>query len=145
MVHFSTLEEQKLFRTLEYAGECAKPIEAFNERFKDMQSKQVKLDIFATPFNVELADVPDNLQHEILQLQSDDELKATYNLPLLEFYNRYISNDECPTLRRHALKYASVFGTTYCHEQFFSKVTVTKSLLGSTLACGPERPGLGSR
>jgi hypothetical protein len=73
----------------------------------------MELNIFATPFNVEPADGPDNIQHEIIQLQSDDELKARYNnLTLLEFYKRYISNDEFPTLRRHALKYASAFGTT---------------------------------
>ncbi|XP_016061495.1 PREDICTED: general transcription factor II-I repeat domain-containing protein 2B-like isoform X1 [Miniopterus natalensis] len=127
-VHFPTLEGQKPSSTVEYAGECAKLTEALNERFRDIKSKQMELNIFATPFNVEPADVPDNLQHEIIQLQSDDELKARYNnLPLLEFYKRYISSDEFPTLRRHALKYASVFGTAYCCEQFFSKLTITKS------------------
>nr|KAF6492436.1 hypothetical protein HJG59_009639 [Molossus molossus] len=75
-VHYPTLEEQKPSRTLEYAGECAKLIEALNERLKDMKSKQMKLDIVATPFNVEVADVPDNLQNKIFQLQSDDELKS---------------------------------------------------------------------
>ncbi|KAK8389084.1 hypothetical protein O3P69_020808 [Scylla paramamosain] len=80
------------------------------------------------------ADVPDNLQHEIIQLQSDDELKARYNnLSLLEFYRRYVSADDFPILRRHALKYASVFGTTYCCEQFFSKLTLAKSRLRSRL------------
>jgi hypothetical protein len=94
----------------------------------------MELNIFATPFNVEPADVPYNLQHEIIQLQSDDELKARYNnLPLLEFYKRYISNDDFPTLRRHALKYAYVFGTPYCCEQFFSKLTIAKSRLRSRL------------
>ncbi|KAK1333566.1 LOW QUALITY PROTEIN: hypothetical protein QTO34_005951, partial [Cnephaeus nilssonii] len=110
-MHFPTLEGQKPSTTLEYASECAKLIEAFNERFKDVKSKQMELNIFATPFNVEPADVPDNLQHEIIQLQSNDGLKA----------------------RRHALKYASVFGTTYCCEQFFSKLTITKSRLRSRL------------
>ncbi|CAK6436213.1 unnamed protein product [Pipistrellus nathusii] len=133
-MHFPTLEGQKPSTTLEYASECAKLIEAFNERFKDVKSKQMELDIFATPFNVEPADVPDNLRHEIFQLQSNDELKARYNnVPLLEFYKRYISNNEFPTLRRHALKYASLFGTTYCCEQFFSKLTITKSRLRSRL------------
>jgi hypothetical protein len=95
-----------------------------------MKSKQMELNIFPTPFSVEPADVPDNLQHEIIQLQSNDELKARHNnLPLLEFYKRYISNDEFPT----ALKYASVFGTTYCCEQFFSKLTIAKSRLHSRL------------
>ncbi|CDW58614.1 Dimer Tnp hAT domain containing protein [Trichuris trichiura] len=94
----------------------------------------MQLNIFAIPFNVEPDDVPDELQHKIIQLQSDDELKAKYNnFPLLEFYKRYISNDEFPVLRRHALKYASVFRTTYCCEQFFSKLTIAKSRLRTRL------------
>lgn len=110
-------------------GECAKLIEAFIERFKDVKSKQMDLNIFATPFNVEPADVPDNIQHKIIQLQK----AALLDRPLLEFYKRYISNDEFPTLRRHALKFASVFGTTYCCEQFFSKLIIAKSRLLSGL------------
>ena len=75
-----------------------------------------------------------DLQHEIIQLQSDDELKARYNnLPLLELYKRYICADEFPSLRIHALKYASVFGTTYCCEQFFSKFTLAKIRVRSRL------------
>jgi hypothetical protein len=135
-VHFPTLEGQKPSTTPEYAGVCGKLTEAFNERFKDVESKQMELNIFATPFNVEPADVPYNLQHEIIQLQSDDELKARYNsLPLLDFYKRYtrICNDEFPIWRRRALKYASAFGTTYCCEQFFSKLTIAKSRLRSRL------------
>lgn len=122
MVHFPTLEGQKPSTTLEYAGECAKLLEAFNERFKDVESKQMELNIFATLFNVEPADVPDNLQHEITQLQSNHELKARYNLPLPDFHKHYISNDEFPTLRRHA----SVFRTTCCCEQFFLKLAIAK-------------------
>ena len=55
----------------------AKFLQAFGERFQDMKSKQKELSIFATPFNVEPTDVPDNLQHEIIKLQSNNELKAT--------------------------------------------------------------------
>nr|KAF6462259.1 hypothetical protein HJG59_011297 [Molossus molossus] len=127
MVYFPTVEVQKPSTTLEYASEYAKLMEAFNERFKDVKSNQMELNIFATPFNVEPANVPDNLQHEIIQLQSDDELKARYNnLPLHEFYKCYMSTDAFPTLRRHALKYASVFRITYCRKQFFSKLTISK-------------------
>nr|KAF6450450.1 hypothetical protein HJG59_008344 [Molossus molossus] len=119
-VHFPTLEGQKLSMTLEYAGECAKLIEGFNERFKDMKSKQMELNIFATPFNVEPAYVPDNLQHEMLQ--SDNELKASYILPPLEFYKSYISNDEFPTLRKHALN------MYLCLEQLTTANTSFKNL-----------------
>ena len=43
------------------------------------RSKQKELNIFATPFNVEPADMPDELQLELIQLQCDDELKARYS------------------------------------------------------------------
>lgn len=72
--------------TSEYAGESAKLLKAFGKRFQDMKSKQRELNIFVTLFNVEPAGVPDNPQHKITELQSNDELKASYNnLPLLEF------------------------------------------------------------
>lgn len=80
-------------------NKCVKPTEAFKERFKDVKSKQMGLSIFATLFNVEPTDVPNNPQKEIIQLQNNDELKARYNnLPRLELYKRYISNGEFPTL-----------------------------------------------
>ena len=90
--------------------------------------------MFATPFNVELTDVPENFQHEMIQLQNDDELKARYNdIPLLEFYKRPVNASDFPTLRRYALRYASAFGTTFCCEQFFSKLTIAKSKFRSKL------------
>ena len=74
----------------------------------------MEFNIFATPFNVEATDVPHLLQLEIIQLQNNSELKARYNnIPLLEFNKSYIRDDEFRTLKKHALKYASVFGTTY--------------------------------
>ena len=73
----------------------------------------MELNLFATPFTVETADVPHLPQPEIIQLQNNTELKARYNnIPLLEFYKSYIRDDEFTTLKKHALKYASVFGTT---------------------------------
>uniref|UniRef100_A0A8C1LT94 Uncharacterized protein n=1 Tax=Cyprinus carpio TaxID=7962 RepID=A0A8C1LT94_CYPCA len=134
IVHFPTLQEQKPAMTAEYAGECAKLLQAFEERFQDMKSKQNELKIFAAPFNVEPSDVPDNLQHEIIELQSNYELKAKYNnLPLLEFYKLYVRCEDFPILRRHVLKFASLFGTTYCCEQFFSKLTLAKTRFRSRL------------
>ncbi|XP_073687696.1 general transcription factor II-I repeat domain-containing protein 2A-like [Garra rufa] len=133
-VHFPTLQEHKPAMTTEYAGECAKLLQAFGERFQDIKSKQNELKIFAVPFNVEPSEVPDNLQHEIIELQSNDELKAKYNnLPLLEFYKLYVRSEDFPILRRHALKFASLFGTTYCCEQFFSKLTLAKTRFRSRL------------
>ncbi len=60
------------FPTLQEHGECAKLHQAFGEKFQDMKSKQNELNIFATPFNVEPFEVPDNLQHKIIELQSNE-------------------------------------------------------------------------
>lgn len=51
------------------------------------------MNIFATSFNVEAAELPDNPRHEVIQLQNDDELKARYKHSLLEFRKYYISSE----------------------------------------------------
>ncbi|XP_051815716.1 general transcription factor II-I repeat domain-containing protein 2B-like [Acanthochromis polyacanthus] len=90
--------------------------------------------MFETPFNVQPSDVPDNLQMEIIELQNNNELKAKYNnLSLLDFYKLYVRAEDFPILRRHSLKFASLFGTTYRCEQFFSKLTLVKTRLRSRL------------
>lgn len=133
-VHFPTLQEQQPDVPTEYAGECAKLIQAFDERFHDVKNVQKELDMFVMPFNVQPVDVPENLQMEIIELQSNNELKAKYNnLPLLDFYKLYIGAEDFLILRRHALKFASLFGTTYRCEQFFSKLTLAKTCLRSRL------------
>ncbi|KAJ8285834.1 hypothetical protein GJAV_G00031440 [Gymnothorax javanicus] len=127
-VHFPTLQEQKPDVMTEYAGECAKLSQAFDERFLNVKNIQKELDMFATPFNVQPSDVPDNLQMEIIELQNNNEIKAKYNnLSLLDFSKLYVCAEDFPILRRHALKFASLFGTTYRCEQFFSKLTLAKT------------------
>eukprot|EP00066_Takifugu_rubripes_P002448 XP_003964395.1 PREDICTED: general transcription factor II-I repeat domain-containing protein 2-like [Takifugu rubripes] len=107
---------------------------AFDERFHDVKNIQRELDMFATPFNVHPSDVPDKFQMEIIELQNNNELKAKYHdLSLLDFYKLYVSAEDFPILRRHALKFASLFGTTYGCEQFFSKLTLAKTLFRKRL------------
>ena len=101
-----------------------------------MKSKQMELDIFATPFNVVAAAAPNNFQHETIELQTNDTLKSMYlNSPLVEFYQRYVtSHHDFLILRNHALKYVSLFGSTYCCEQFFSKLNLAKSRFRSRIS-----------
>ena len=84
--HFPSLQVQKLSITAKYAVECAKISETFSERFQDMKSIQMELDIFATPFNVVAAAAHSNFLHEIMELQTNDTLKGMYlNTPLVEY------------------------------------------------------------
>ena len=99
-----------------------------------MKSKQLELDIFSIPFTITPASAPSELQLELIKLQSDDTLKAMYmNKPLLEFGRVYVSKKEFPNLRASALKWSSVFRSTYLCKQFFSKINITKSLYRSRL------------
>ena len=99
--------------------ECAKISETFSERFQDVKSKQMKLDIFSTPFNVVAAAAPNNFQHEIIELQTNDTLKSMHlNTPLVEFYQRYVTADDFPIRRKHALKYVSLEAPTVANNFF---------------------------
>ena len=55
------------------------------------------------------------------------------NKPLLEFYCVYVSKEEFPNLRASALKWSSVFRSTYLCQPFFSKMDITKSCYRSRL------------
>lgn len=112
---------------------CAKLIQAFDDRFQDVKNIQKELEMFATPFNVQPS-VPDTFQVEIIGLQNNYELKAKYNsLSLLDFHKLYVHAEAFPILARHALKFASLFGTTYHFEQVFSKLTLAKRRFHSRL------------
>ena len=125
--HFPTLKKYNPASCAQYALECSSLLERFNAGFQDIKSKQMELDIFSIPFNVTPASAPSELQLKLIKPQSDDTLKAMYlNKPLLEFYRVYVSKEEFPNLRASALKWSSVFGSTYLCEQFFSKINITK-------------------
>ena len=88
IIHFPSSQEQEPFTTAKYALECAKISETFREKFQDMKSNQMELDIFATPFNVVAAAALSNFLHITIELQINDTLKGMYlNTPLVEFIN----------------------------------------------------------
>ncbi|XP_062977902.1 uncharacterized protein LOC134395670 [Elgaria multicarinata webbii] len=126
-LYFPTLQGLNPESTSEYAWECANLLQIFSERFQDLEEKEPELNMFATPFSIDVAEVPERFRQELADLQSNGELRMKFaSLELLEFYRLCIGADEFPNLRRHALKVASLFGTTYCFEQF-SKLSLTKN------------------
>ena len=130
--HFPMLKKYHPTSCAQYALECSSLLERFNARFQDINSKQVELDIFSIPFNVTPASAPSELK--LIKLQSDDMLKVMYlNKPLHEFYRVHVSKEEFPNLRASALKWSSLFGSTYLCKQFFSKMNITKSRYRSRL------------
>lgn len=81
-----------------------------------------------TPFDVDVEQVEMSLQMELLELQADDDLKSQFReVPLQDFYVRHVSKDKYPNLINFICKMMSLFGSTYCCEQFFSKMNFMKS------------------
>lgn len=60
----------------------------FKYLFQDLERMDGLFDIFAVPFDADVAKAPPELQHELLELQSDRQLKEKYRLSgdLLSFY-----------------------------------------------------------
>lgn len=65
---------------------------------------------------------------EMIEFQTDNALKAKFNEVLLQnFYIKYFPKDTYPNLANYVYKIMSLFGNTYRCEQFFSKMSYTKS------------------
>ena len=74
-----------------------------------------------------LKTLPTEYQLELIDIQTDTVLKDKYlSSSLLEFY-KSLNTDQYPSLKKLALKYVSIFGTTYMCEQTFSKMKYVKS------------------
>ena len=78
-------------------------------------------------------DCPNDFQMELIELQADIETKGKYSEnSLVDFYKLYVC-EKYPNLSRHAKRMTSLFGSTYCCEQFFSKMKLAKSRRRSQL------------
>nr|XP_006115076.1 general transcription factor II-I repeat domain-containing protein 2A-like [Pelodiscus sinensis]XP_025036450.1 general transcription factor II-I repeat domain-containing protein 2A-like [Pelodiscus sinensis] len=123
MTHFPTLQAQKPASTVEYARECAHLLQKFCDQFQDLISKELELNIFFMPLSVEVCNVHEVFQHELTEMQNNHELRDKHSsLPVLQFYRLYVGANKFPNVRRHALKIASMFGTTYCFKQACSRL-----------------------
>ena len=119
---------------LKYSTEITNLLEEFNTRFSYMQKFEEIFKIFLAPFNVEVESAPPNLQMELIELQSNIELKCLYEgSNKIEYYQKYILEDQFPNLRRLIMCIISAFGTTYRCESYFSKLNLVKTKCRSRL------------
>ena len=98
---------------------------------------QGDLNLFGTPFNVDVGNVPQSLQMELIELQCNELLKNKFNLDdasLIDFYKKYLfPSGKFPNLVPHAKKMASLFGSTYVCEQNKLRTKVTNAHLDDVL------------
>ena len=136
-MHFTCLATRKLeFFNLDctnYRTSVQKLRDEFAKRFTDLRQNEIKLKLFAQPLDLVVEDCPDDLQMELIELQADMETKRKYSdNSLVDFYKLYAC-EKYPNLYHHAKIMTSLFGSTYCSEQFFSKMKLTKNRLTSQL------------
>ncbi|PNF40384.1 hypothetical protein B7P43_G01590, partial [Cryptotermes secundus] len=108
--------------------------EQFRKRFADFDASAQEISLFQNPFDCDAADVPSQIQMEIIELQENYHIKDKYKEGnLIEFY-KFLNSEQFPNLKKFACKFISIFGTTYLCEQTFSQMKYIKSKYRANLS-----------
>ena len=112
--HFPPLSNHKTSGSFDvYNRIIGNLIDEFERRISGMNSSLPFMKMFATPMSVDATTAPDNFQLELLEMNSDVELRQVFESEsLLGFWSR-VPEEKYPNLKANALKNTSVFGSTY--------------------------------
>ncbi|XP_076167256.1 general transcription factor II-I repeat domain-containing protein 2-like [Ptiloglossa arizonensis] len=128
--HFVKLQEIAIDNNFERYNNILQMLyDEFEYRFQDVARLENDFNIIATPFSIDINEVPSHFQLELIDLKHDRVLKEKFQQRrnLLEFYNNF---NQCrfPRLYKCAAKIIAMFGSTYLCEQLFSVLKRTKSM-----------------
>ena len=116
-----------------YAASAQKPCHEFTSRFPYKGRDEIKVKLFARPFDLAVENSPDDCQMELIELQADmDRMMGYSENSLADFYKHYVSG-KYPNLSLYARKMISLVCSTYCCEQFLSRMKLTKTKCQSQL------------
>lgn len=126
--HFSNLASVKPISTENYVNVIRELRQEFDHRFVDIRSYSFDLKLFSAPFDTDSDCASADIQLELIELQCSDELRSKFNgSSPLAFWQSQVRTRQFPALVQHAMKVATMFGSTYQCEQLFSKMNSTKS------------------
>ena len=104
-----------------FACEIIKDLQLqFQERFSDLDSKAEEVRLFQNQFEADVASCSDELQLEVIDLQTNDLPRDMFKEGVLSFY-QFLTKEEFPNVTAFASRYLSIFGTTYLCEHMFSR------------------------
>ena len=104
----------------------------FKRRFSDFSSFEDKFALFSAPFTFDASLADENLQMELLEMQSDSIVKAKYDaVGVPEFYC-YLS-EQYSSIKKFACYILAMFGNTCRCEQLFSFLKLVKNSQRSKL------------
>ena len=100
----------------------------FCRRFAHFYGNCMQTNIFEDPFSINADEAPAALQMKLIDIQADNRLRQHHsNHELVKFYRDFHPKQKFPGLYKHALLMASLFGSTYQCEQFFSRMEHKKN------------------
>lgn len=105
----------------------------FQLRFKELHLHEQDIQLFRNPFSIDIENVDAIYQMELAELQNCDSLKDAFKSSSLHKFYASLPSETYPNLRNHALKMATIFGSTYVCEQTFSRMKHLKSPTRSRL------------
>ena len=119
--HLTCLSARKMeFPDLDltcYAASVQKLCDEFTSSFPEYRRDDIKVKLFAHPFDLAVEDCPDDCQMKLIELQADMDTKRGYfENSFVDVYRLYACGIS-PNLSRHTRKMISPFGSTYCCEQ----------------------------
>ena len=91
--------------------------------------------LFADPFGIDATNAPGMFQLELIEIQNSSEMKRAFaENDLVTIYGQYVESASIfLNLSQQALKFISLFGSTYSCEQQFSMIKNVKSKSSSLL------------
>ncbi|XP_077137137.1 general transcription factor II-I repeat domain-containing protein 2-like [Ranitomeya variabilis] len=105
----------------------------FQFRFKELHLHEQDIQLFRNPFSIDIENVDAIYQMELAELQNCDSLKDAFKSSSLSNFYASLPSETYPNVRNHALKMATIFGSTYVCEQTFSRMKHLKSPTRSRL------------
>ncbi|XP_044295006.1 general transcription factor II-I repeat domain-containing protein 2A-like [Varanus komodoensis] len=105
----------------------------FQLRFKELHLHELDILLFRNPFSVDIEVVDPIYRTELAELQNCDSLKDAFKSSSLTSFYASLCSETYLNLRNHALKMATLFGSTYVCEQTVSRMKHLKSPTRSRL------------
>ena len=132
--HFPTLKgtkaPQHLWTNFRDKLDCLKA--EFERRFEDFRDMDPLFQLLCSPFQADVETAPEDLQMEIIEMQSDYTLKEAFGAKGLSAFYCGLP-PQFAAMKKFAAKLLSVFGSTYICEQSFSCMKINKSKTRSTM------------
>ncbi|XP_029656889.1 general transcription factor II-I repeat domain-containing protein 2-like [Octopus sinensis] len=105
----------------------------FLHKFSELDKIESDIILFENPFSCNVENVQHELQLEVIDLQSNEQLKDCHRRTKLAEFYEYLKDDEFPRLKNFAIKMISIFGTTYQYSPPPREVNQSSKILTDNL------------